>query len=147
MPRAVALLAALAVLAPAAGCGGGDPQRLGLAAKERPGDERQAAEVAVTYVRALANHDWAAVCATRSTKERRELERLAGSCEKGMRAAFANRAVDLFADVRPGDVRVRGDLAAVDLVQPGQRRPALTLAAVREGGRWLLEDVPDERLP
>lgn len=145
MPRAIALLAVLA--AATAGCGGGDSEQRALAAGDRAADERQAADVAVRYVRALAAHDWEAVCATRSTTERRELARLAGSCEEGMRAAFANRPVDVFADVRAGDVRVRGDLAAVDLVQPGQRRPALTLAAVREDRRWLLEDVPDERLP
>jgi hypothetical protein len=155
MRRAAAVLAGLVLLA---GCGGGkdgdDPggdDRSEPAAKTgadgRASDERQAADVAVEYVRSLVAEDWKAVCATRTEKERRELAKLAGTCESGMRAAFADRPVDVFEGVRAGDVRIRGDVAAVDLVQPGQKDPAITVSAVRENGRWLLENVPEEKLP
>ena len=151
MRRAAALLAGLALLA---GCGGGDdapgekrPEPVKAVADGRTPDEQQAADVAVKYVRSLVAQDWKAVCATRTETERRELAQLAGSCEDGMRAAFEDRPVDIFENVRAGDVRIRGRVAAVDLVQPGQRKPALTLGAVREDGRWLLENVPGEKLP
>jgi hypothetical protein len=44
-------------------------------------------------------------------------------------------------------VRIRGKKAGVDIVQPGQTEPALTLVAVRDGGRWRLEDVADDEAP
>ncbi len=151
MRRAAALLTGLALLA---GCGGGGENPGGdksepakAPADGRVSDEQQAADVAVKYVRSLVAEDWKAVCATRTGKERQELAKLAGSCESGMRAAFADRPVDIFKGVRAGDVRIRGGVAAVDLVQPGQKKPALTLGAVREDGRWLLENVPEEKLP
>jgi hypothetical protein len=44
-------------------------------------------------------------------------------------------------------VRIKRNRAGVDIVQPGQTEPALTLVAVREGRRWRLEDVPDNQAP
>ena len=38
-------------------------------------------------------------------------------------------------------------IAGIDLTQPGQSKPALTIAAVRGGGEWRLEDVPDAKMP
>jgi hypothetical protein len=44
-------------------------------------------------------------------------------------------------------VRIEGDTAGVDLVQPGQTEPAMTVAVVHENGVWALKDIPDAQIP
>jgi hypothetical protein len=56
-------------------------------------------------------------------------------------------APEVFANARVRDVRIRGDVAGVDLVQPGQTEAAATLAAVKRDGKWYLQDMPDEKVP
>jgi hypothetical protein len=130
-----------------AGCGGGEGAERRLSVDDRGGDERAAAEVAQRYLRAVADRDWAGACATRTRSDREALETLAGSCTAGLRQVFAKRSYAMFGSLRARDVRIRGVVAAVDLVRPGQDEPVLTLSAVREGGRWLLENVPEPKLP
>lgn len=65
-----------------------------------------------------------------------------------MKAGFATRpGVELFKTVQARAVRIAGERAAIDLHQPRQARPALTLTAVRERGSWRLQDVPDDQAP
>ena len=142
MPRRALVLVALL----AAGCGGGSGEGTVTQETLSP-DQREAGDIALRYVRAVARGDWTAVCETRTRSEQREMSRLGGSCETAMQAVFKGKPTDLFEKVRIGDVRVRGDVAGVDLVQPGQSEPVTTVAAVREGDRWRLEDVPDEKIP
>ena len=76
-----------------AGCGGDDRSSAPPAAGEttapaveeqpqerRDPDEQAVAEVAQRYLDALSSGDYDAACETRTTKEQRELARLAGSC-------------------------------------------------------------------
>jgi hypothetical protein len=145
MRRAAAL-----VLLVLAGCGGGSDEEA-AEREERPSglsaEEREAGDVAVRYFRAVAAKDWPEACATRTREERRELARIAGRCEAGMKAAFSSEQFEIFGNLRVGDVRIRGDVAGIDLVQPGQTKPALKAAAVRDGGAWRLESMPDDEIP
>jgi hypothetical protein len=109
--------------------------------------EKGAANVALRYLRAVAAEDWQAACETRTQREREDLSRLGGSCERALAAAFEDKPVALFERARVGEVRIKRDKAGVDIVQPGQTEPSLTLVAVREGQRWRLEDVPDSQAP
>jgi hypothetical protein len=148
MRHAVLLLAVLTAFS--AGCGESGERSSGdREPKATPlsADQRAAGDVALKYLRAVRDKDWDAVCATRTAQERREMARFAGSCPKAMRAVFEGKPTSLFEGLRVTDVRIRGDLAGVDLVHPGQSKPALTLAARREAGRWLLDDVPDKKVP
>ena len=110
--------------------------------------EREAAEVALRYARAVADRDWPVACTTRSRAGRADLARTAGSCERALSVVFKGKPVELFETVLVGDVRIRGRRAGVDLVQPGQKKPFLTLGAVRQRtGRWLLEELPNRQIP
>jgi hypothetical protein len=145
-----AALVAGAVLV--AGCGSEKAARekapeKAAATPTRSTDENEAADIALRYFDAVVAKDWKAVCKTRTKKERSDLARLLGSCERGFEKVLASKPVDIFDGVKAGDVRIEGDIAGVDIHQPGQPEPALTIAAVREGGRWLLEDVPDAQIP
>lgn len=114
----------------------------------RTGDEAEVARVATAYFTALANDDWKAVCRTRAPAERDELARTGGSCERAFKIIMARPGVDqIFAEAEIGDVRVKGDVAGADVVQPGQQQPATTLAAVRENSQWFLKDLPDGEIP
>jgi len=124
-----------------AGCGGGD------AAKKPKGETDQLRGLAETYLHAVAGQDWKAVCATRSAAEVRQFAREAGSCERAFEVTLRGKAVALFENAHATDVRIRGNLAGIDVVQEGQSQPATTLAAVREGGGWKLKDVPDAQTP
>jgi hypothetical protein len=53
----------------------------------------------------------------------------------------------MFKDVKAGDVRIKGEKAGIDLVQPGQTKPATTLGAVLENGQWRLKDLEDSEIP
>jgi hypothetical protein len=107
------------------------------------------ARVAKSYVTALAKHDWKAVCETRAPTERDEFARTGGSCERVFRIIIKARpgADQVFARAEIGGVRVKGDVAGADVVQPGQQQPATTLAAVRENSQWFLKDLPDGEIP
>ena len=124
-----------------AGCGsdGGDASN--------SSDRQQAADVAERYLQAVTTKDWSAACETRTRTERAELSRLGGSCARALAAAFAGKQVTLFEGARVGDVRIDGSKAGIDVLQPGQDEPAVTLVAVKEGATWRLEDVPDTQAP
>jgi hypothetical protein len=145
-PIVVLVLLALAL----AGCGSDekDKESAGTAAtQDRPAAEREPAEVAERYIRALAAKDWKTACSTRTTKDKEGLAQVGGSCERAFEVIAANQkgAVEIFRDARAGDVRIQGDKASVDILQPGQTKPATTVLAVREGDRWLLESDPSEK--
>jgi hypothetical protein len=118
-------------------------------AEERSGEEAELAELAETYMSSWAEEDWEGVCGTRSRSDRKELARTAGSCERAFEVIAADKpgAAKLLAEARAGDVRIRGSLAGIDIVQPGQTEPATTLGAVKRDGEWLLEDIPDGKTP
>ena len=107
------------------------------------GDGAQAAQTATTYLHGVVKRDWGSVCSTRAHAEQAELARLGGSCERSMEKMFANQPVDLFATAALGEIRKRGATIAVDIVQPGQAKPAMTLLLRQEDARWLLVDLPD----
>lgn len=108
--------------------------------------ERGAAEIVLKYARAVADGDYARACATRVRAERTRLARASGTCERALLLNFSGRPRELFATMEVAAVRIRGDLAGVDLRQPGGRTE-LTLAARRVRERWRVEDVPDARKP
>jgi hypothetical protein len=131
------VLAAGALLA---GCGNESPSAGAKPDKTPAAAGDQAGDVALRYVRAIADKDWKAACATRVDSEQREMAKLAGSREKGFAAIFRDKPTDLFKDVEVGDVRAQGDRAEVDLTQPGQTEPATTLIATKAGSEWRLID-------
>ena len=130
------VLAALALLL-AAGCGAETPKP--AAPRLTPG-QREVGAIAETFVRALGRHDWSAACATRSYDDHLALARQAGTCERALELAFRGKDLELVSRTVAGRVRIDGDRAGVDMVQRGATRTRLQLFAVREAGRWLLED-------
>jgi hypothetical protein len=110
------------------------------------GDGAAATAVANRYIQAMVSHDWPAACATRPAHEREEMARVAGSCEKGFAAIAANQPTELLAHVASGEVRRRGEMIAVDMNQPGQTKPMVTLMLTREGSAWVVVDVPDDQI-
>ena len=102
--------------------------------------QREVASVAEAFVHALGRHDWTAACATRSYDDHLALAQEAGTCERAMEAAFKGQDVALGARTVAGRVAIDGDKAVVDMVQRGTKHTRLRLYAVREGGRWLLQD-------
>lgn len=139
----------------AAGCGGGDTGTADTGASSTPTTttavpnpaEAEIRTVAIAYVHALAAKDFQAVCATRSIKDVKALEAQLGSCEAAYRTITAGKPVELYSDAKPGDVRIRGDVAGVDITAPRNAAANLKLAAVHENGRWLLRDLPDAQIP
>jgi hypothetical protein len=127
---------ALLVLCVVAGCG-----------SSRSPDEEETAAIAKRYLEAVSAEDWKAVCETRTQKEQQEFERIAGSCERVFEKIFQGKPVDALDGAEIGDIRIEGNKAGIDVHQPGHEEDSLTLAAVRENGRWLLQDVPDEETP
>jgi len=111
------------------------------------GEERAAATIVLKYARSIAEGNYARACASRVRAERERFARESGSCERALLLNFRGRPRELFATIEAGAVRVRGDLAGVDLVQPGADEPDLTLAARRVRDRWRVEDVPDAQVP
>lgn len=109
------------------------------------GDGAAAAAVANRYIQAMVRHDWVTACATRPAHEREEMARVAGSCEQGFSAIAANQPTEMLAHVASGEVRRRGEMIAVDMNQPGQTKPMLTLILTREGSAWVVVDVPDDQ--
>ncbi len=133
--RVLAALAALAL----AGCG--------EQAKPPPVPtlspvQRQVGDVAERFVQALGRHDWAAACATRSYDDHLALARQAGTCERALELSFKDKDVALLSRTVAGRVLIRGNAAAVDMVQHGAKRTRLRLFAIREAGTWLLQDPP-----
>ena len=110
-------------------------------------DQRGAGAIVLRYARAIAVGNYARGCATRVREERERFEKRAGSCERALLLNFRDKPTELFATIEVGAVRVAGDLAGVDLVQPGQDGVALTLAAQRVRSRWRVVDAPDAQVP
>jgi hypothetical protein len=102
--------------------------------------QREVASVAESFVRALGRHDWTAACATRSYDDHLALAQEAGTCERALEHAFKGKDVALVARTVAGRVAIDGDKAVIDMVQHGAKRTRLRLYAVREGGKWLLQD-------
>jgi len=123
-----------------AGCGGGGD-------KSTAGDEQAVRAVAQSYLNAVANRNWKAVCATRAPSEVAKFARVGGSCEKVFAALLRKQPVALLKGARPGAVRIKGDVAGIDIDRKGQAGKAITLAAVRENGDWKLKDLPDGQVP
>jgi hypothetical protein len=131
-----------------AGCGGTEkPAAAPKATPTAATQKQQAADVALRYIRAIAKHDWAGACATRTQAEQDDMARTAGSCEKGFKAILGGKPTDIFDGVEVGDVRIVGSRAGIDIVQPGQSEPATTLGAVKENGSWRLADLKDSEIP
>jgi hypothetical protein len=110
-------------------------------------DEQPVADVALRYVHAIAGKDWESACETRSTREQAQFAQMAGSCARMFETMFKGKAMELFATVQASEVRIKGNLAGVDLVQPGQTKPVMTLSAVKRHGEWVLEDMKDSKVP
>ena len=127
-----------------AGCGG-DDKPAGTPEKSSA-DQNAVRAVAQRYLDAVADKNWKAVCATRAAAERAELAKAAGSCEKAFAALLGKQPVALFAGAKAASVRIKGDLAGVDISPTGQKKQFLALAAVREDGGWKLKDVPEAKL-
>ena len=162
MRRAAACLLAGLAAAAAAGCGGGgdapsDPptssastassSSTATATPSNPGappglrqDEQAAADVATRYLEAFTRGDARALCATRTPADRQGFAETAGTCERGFEVVIAERpgVKVLLRDARVGAVRVRGRNAEIDVVQPEQSKPLLTLLGQRVDGEWLL---------
>jgi hypothetical protein len=102
--------------------------------------QREVGKVAEAFVQSLGRHDWASACATRSYDDHLALATESGTCERAMELAFKGKDVALVSRTIPGRVAIDGDKAVVDMVQRGATRTRLRLYAVREGGRWLLQD-------
>lgn len=100
-------------------------------------------KVVLAYLSAIASSDWRTICLTRIPSERQEMARMGGSCEKGFMAVLEGRPVSLFGTLEVRDVRIGGELASVDLAQPGQTELAMTMVARKTQAGWLLEDLPD----
>jgi hypothetical protein len=107
------------------------------------GDGELAAATATAYLHGVVTRDWTTVCVTRVRAEQAEMARLGGTCERTMEKLFANQPVDLFATAAIGNIRKRAATIAVDVMQPGQTKPAMTLLLRQEDARWLLVDLPD----
>ena len=110
-------------------------------------DQEEAATIAKRYLEAVADKDWKAVCETRTHKEQQEFARMGGSCERVLEKIFEGKPIDALDGAEIGDIRIEGDKAGIDVHPPGHEEDALTLAAVRENGHWLLQDLPDKQTP
>jgi hypothetical protein len=132
----VRVLIAIALLV-LAGCG---EQPKPPAAPTLSPAQREVGAVAEAFVQALGRHDWASACATRSYDDHLALAQEAGTCERALERAFKGKDVALVARTVAGRVAIDGDKAVVDMVQRGAKRTRLRLYAVREGGKWLLQD-------
>src|SRR3954454_439355 len=109
--------------------------------------EQQVADVAVRYIHAIANEDWGAACATRVRSEQEDFADFAGSCPKAMETMYSGKVFKVFGTATTAGVRIKGELAGVDLVQPGRTKLLGKLAAVRENGQWRLKDIKDSKIP
>jgi hypothetical protein len=146
-------LVLVGVCAALAGCGGEEvgtgasaEEAEAVAAPERSEDERAAAEMALRYLDAVVEKDWEAACETRSSSEREEFARMAGSCERMYKVLFQDKPVDLFDGVEAGEVRIERDVAGSTSI----RRAGAAghdAGVVRTDGGWYLEDVPDAKTP
>jgi hypothetical protein len=120
-----------------------------LSAKFQTTAEREVAALANKYVHGFLTGDYAAICATRNAAEQAALTQAGGgSCARALHAAFMAKGSQAmaragFKGVTAGSVVVHGNKAGVAMVEPGQTRPALRLAAVREHDGWRLVDASD----
>ena len=131
------VLAALALLM-LAGCG---EQAKAPPAPTLTPAQREVGTVAEAFVQALGRQDWASACATRSYDDHLALAKESGTCERALELAFRDKDVALVSRTVAGRVAIEGDKAVVDMVQRGAKRTRLRLFAVREQGRWRLQDV------
>jgi hypothetical protein len=119
----------------AAGCGGG------------ASDEDQVKAAANHYIHGLEHGDWDEACKSRTEKEQKAFAAVGGSCPKAMAAVFKGKSVGLLKGAKAGDVRIRGNVAGVDIMHPSQKGPASTLAAVKDNGEWRLQDMEESKIP
>ena len=126
-------LVPFAALVALAGC-----QKLGPTPQE-------AADVARDYLEAAAAEDWKGVCATRTRLERHRLEQQRGSCERAFREILTPSLPDL-QGAEPGAVRVKGELAGIDVIGADGDK-LTTLTATIDQGRWRLETVAPGQTP
>jgi hypothetical protein len=140
-------LALLALALVLAGCGT-DPIDTSPA-PTGPASKREAAAIAVRYITALVDKDWAAACQTRVKAEQRKLADAAdGSCPRAFERLFMERpTTDRYVGVRAGEVRIKGPLAGIDMIARGEPGPRITLGAVRENGEWRLKNLPKHLVP
>ena len=130
-----------------AGCGGGSSSDKPTAAGGSAAVKQEVRAVAQAYLRAVAHRNWQGVCKTRAASEVAQLTRTGGSCEKVFAALLGTQPVGVFKAARAADVRIADNLAGIDVKTPGQAKPVITLAAVRENGAWKLKDLPDGQVP
>jgi hypothetical protein len=123
-----------------AACGGDGDDGDG-AAGQATADARAVERLAERYVAALAAGDERAACATRARRDRLELARSAGSCERAFSALMATTEFASLEHAQIGTVTVRGDRASVRYELPGEDGADSELLAIKEGGRWgLIEE-------
>jgi hypothetical protein len=120
----------------------------------RSADERGAIAAADDYVRAFAASDWPAACAARTRADQASLAGVSGTCPRAF-AAIGRRLAQnkspqsqpaAFATFRPSSVARRGGVIGVHF-QSKDYRDELKFAAVRDGARWRVTDIPDARIP
>jgi hypothetical protein len=150
-------LLALGMTACGAEKGGGEPaaatpkatQTAAPAATAAPGAEAEIQRAAKQYIDGLADHDFKTACKAWAPSERKDLARTAGSCEQAfeMLVETTPAMAKVFKQAEAGEVRIEGEKAGVDVVQPGQTEPATTFGAILEDGHWFLADIPDAEIP
>ena len=137
MRRAALVLLALAL----AGCGSGDEKQTQPPTQEQAADAdaTQVRDLSTRYLDAFGRLDLKAMCATLSPRSRERLSRRAGSCPQSFRSLRPVQ-VRYLKYLLPNQVRVRGDRATVTVTPNGTGDDvALTLTAVKLGGRWWIE--------
>ena len=131
---AAALSVALLLLL---GCGSAETNDDAAGTTPEPGlpEEQKVAEVAVTYLEALAANDWKAACSTRTEASRLRLSKTGnGSCARGLGSTNPPSRSTIEVDF----VEVDGSTAEVHF-KPESVVP-LVLEATLEDGEWRLID-------
>lgn len=106
--------------------------------RSRSADEEKVAKIAQQYMDGMVNEDFKASCEARTKEEQAFFAKEAGSCERAFEAIVRSKPgiKTLFKDAKIGDVRVKGDTAEADVLQPEQSEPAVSFLAKKENGRW-----------
>lgn len=106
-------------------------------------------DVTYAYFEGLARRDWKAVCATRPPAERVQLAKVAGTCPKAFEA-IARKTPGLVEEggrVTLAGVRIRGNVAGIDVIHSGLKSDDYKMAATKVGGRWYVTTIPDAQIP